>query len=109
MSNGKTMTCGGESPEGRHGRVETEMSAAEANRAHKERHSIGKVFINPDPIERIASLEYTIKCFEGDVLAMESDLRRLRKIENAFHAQIAFIKQQENEIRRLNQLLSGAE
>jgi hypothetical protein len=107
MSKSQTMTCGGESPEGRHERIQTEMSAFEANRAHKERHSVGQVLVNPDPAQRISSLEYTIKCFEGDFVSMESDLRRLRKIENAFNAQILRIKEQDAEIRRLNQLLSG--
>jgi hypothetical protein len=101
------ITCGGESPESHHDRIENLKATADANRSHKARHAGVVPFIDADPLKRIAALEYTIKCFQADVLAMESDLRRLRKIEAAFEAQVHFIQQQEVEIRRLNQLLSG--
>lgn len=101
------VTCGGESPENHHDRIENLKATAEANRAHKARHAGGIPFIDADPLARIAALEYTIKCFQIDITNYESEARRLRKMEAAFEAQVAFIQYQEAEIRRLNQLLSG--
>jgi len=101
------ITCGGESFENHHDRIENLKATAEANRAHKARHAGGVPFIDADPLNRIAALEYTIKCFQQDIANYESEARRLRRIENAFEAQVHFIQQQEVEIRRLNQLLLG--
>jgi len=102
-----TMICGGESPEGRHDRMENLKAEADQNRAHKERHAAGVPIVYADPAQEIAELKFTIRCMEMDLRNYTAEIRQLRGIKQVYETQTALVVRQATEIARLKQLLSG--
>ena len=107
MSKRVKIICGGEPETTRQDRIQTEIMDYEAKLANQERHQRGDIVEEKDLLKRIAELEYTIKCFEFDYGNARREIKSLRGYKEAFEGHVEVCKRQEEEIKRLNQLLWG--
>jgi predicted RNase H-like nuclease (RuvC/YqgF family) len=84
------MVCGGESPETRHSRVETEKMDWEAQEVRRERFSEKAHFFMTEEERIIDRLETVNRSFHHSLLSQKDQIRNL-----------------EAEVARLNQILWG--
>jgi hypothetical protein len=70
----RTIICGGESPETRHGRIQSEIMNNETQRMNAERYE-DHTIIRGSAEEQVEQLKYAIKTYEDD-LAMYRKLHK---------------------------------